>query len=257
MKKHQYIPSIPLLLSQWHKTKNKALNPYKISIGSHKRVWWKCSVAADHEWQAEVRNRAKGHGCPFCSGRYASSTHNLSLKFPDIAKEWDFEANGDLNPENVTPGSFKKVYWRCRKDKSHKWQGTPSSRTGPKKYGCPFCSGHAVSDTNSLLYMFPEIASQWDHEKNKHLTPDQFTGKSGKKVWWQCPKHLSHTWQATITNRTHNKSGCPFCAGKMVCETNALKITHPQLAEECVLRDVHWIIGLQTVLHMILITNAT
>ncbi|WP_083505174.1 zinc-ribbon domain-containing protein [Legionella santicrucis] len=29
-------------------------------------------------------------------------------------------------------------------------------------------------------------------------------------MWWKCKER--HSWQATIYNRTKNKSGCPTCA---------------------------------------------
>jgi hypothetical protein len=34
--------------------------------------------------------------------------------------------NGDLTPEDVTPGSHKKVWWVC--EKGHEWQARMSVR---------------------------------------------------------------------------------------------------------------------------------
>ena len=58
----------PQLASEWHSTKNAELTPYKVSISSGKKVWWKCKHS--HEWQAIISNRTRrGDGCPHCSGR--------------------------------------------------------------------------------------------------------------------------------------------------------------------------------------------
>ena len=55
----------PKLAAEWHPTKNIPLTPENVMMGSHKRVWWKCSVCG-HEWDAVVYSRSAGHGCPNC-----------------------------------------------------------------------------------------------------------------------------------------------------------------------------------------------
>jgi hypothetical protein len=57
----------PNLSKQWHPTKNGNLMPSDVTAGSNKRVWWRCEKG--HEWAAIVKSRAKGSGCPYCSGR--------------------------------------------------------------------------------------------------------------------------------------------------------------------------------------------
>lgn len=39
---------------------------------------------------------------------------------PSLAKEWHPTKNGFLTPLDVTYGSDKKVWWRCRR--GHEWQ---------------------------------------------------------------------------------------------------------------------------------------
>ncbi len=41
---------------------------------------------------------------------------------------------------------------------------------------------------NSLLYSKPEIASEWNYERNGNLRPEHFLANSSKKVWWTCIK---------------------------------------------------------------------
>ena len=76
----------------------------------------------------------------------------------------------------------------------------------------------------------PELAAQWDREKNRALTPQQVTITSNRKVWWRCEK--GHSYPAVIASRT-NGSGCPYCTGKKVLAGfNDLATLEPKIAAE-------------------------
>lgn len=60
----------PEIAAEWHPTKNGHLLPSMVSVGSKKKVWWKC--AKGHEWQAVIYSR-KHNGCPTCSGEARTS----------------------------------------------------------------------------------------------------------------------------------------------------------------------------------------
>ena len=75
---------------------------------------------------------------------------------------------------------------------------------------------------NSLAVTHPELAVQWDYEKNGNLTPENVTAGSNGKVWWLLPyddrktgRHFDFSWQASIANRARG-TGCPFLTGKKV-----------------------------------------
>jgi hypothetical protein len=94
----------PDLAAEWHPTKNGKLTPDKIVAGSEKQVWWKCPN--DHEWQVKVDHRTRsGSGCPYCSGRQATSTNSLAAFYPNLAAEWHPLKNEDLTPDRVSAGS--------------------------------------------------------------------------------------------------------------------------------------------------------
>jgi len=211
----------PSLSAEWHPTKNGDLTPDQIKPYSHKRVWWRCSLDPSHEYEAMVSSRASGMVCPYCN--------SLKINYPDIASEWHPTKNGKLNPDEVTPGSNRRVWWRCLKDPAHEWITTVNNRTAGT--GCPYCSGKAVSDTNSLKAKHPDIALEWHPSKNGDLTPDNVTSGSRKKVWWLCSSDSLHVWTATITDRVRGR-GCPYCAGKAVSDTNSLKALYPDIAAE-------------------------
>ena len=79
----------PELAKQWHPTKNKELTANDVSLGTDKKVWWQCDKGGDHEWEADVRNRNLGIGCPFCtltpqSKQELTITFELLKIFKDI-----------------------------------------------------------------------------------------------------------------------------------------------------------------------------
>ena len=55
----------PELAAQWHPTKNGALTPEQVTgKGGRVRAWWQCNKG--HEWEAQVKGRTNGRGCPQC-----------------------------------------------------------------------------------------------------------------------------------------------------------------------------------------------
>lgn len=228
----------PELAAQWHPTKNGALGPRDFTIGSNSSAWWKCPAGPDHEWPAPIRNRAKlGHGCPMCSNRTgrASKGKSLADKHPKLASQWDFEKNGTLRPEQFTPGSTRRVWWKCSGSPAHHWESTIYNRTSGQPDGeCPFCSKNRLEDTNTLRAVFPQIALEWHPTKNGSETPDTVSRASGKKVWWQCQRDPTHEWQATVKNRTVHKSGCRECDAEQRSERLKLSILESiQLHADC------------------------
>ena len=82
-----------------------------------------------------------------------------------------------------------------------------------------------------LAAEYPELAKEWNYEKNGHLTPFDVTTGSNKKVWWICP--LGHEWEARIKNRVYNGSGCPFCAHQRLLKGfNDMATTNPEMVAE-------------------------
>jgi hypothetical protein len=51
---------------------------------------------------------------------------------------------------------------------------------------------HQYEVNNSLSTKFPEIAEEWDYDKNGPITPEMFSYGSMSKVWWKCAK--GHEW---------------------------------------------------------------
>ena len=89
------------------------------------------------------------------------------------------------------------------------WVATVKNRTHGT--GCPFCSGTAVCQHNSLATRAPQVALLWDAKKNHPMSPDQVTACSHMRAHWKCSVCL-HQWQAAVKQKTRSKTGCPNCA---------------------------------------------
>ena len=214
------------LAAQWDAVKNAPLRPEEVTPGSHRKVWWRCRKG--HSWQAEIKSRHSGRGCPVCAGRTAPGITDLKTVAPAAAVRWDPELNGSDTPDRVSAGSSRQAWWRCVK--GHFWRSPIRFQSGGER-GCPYCMGmKAWYGFNDLETVAPELAAQWDSEKNKELTPRQVTAFSNKKAWWRCSRN--HSFQAAISARSRG-TGCPYCANKKVLAGyNDLSTRFPELGRQ-------------------------
>ena len=217
----------PNIAKEWNYNKNMDITPFEVVRGSAKRVWWICDKG--HEWQTVIYARTKGQTkCPYCCNQKILSGYNdLQTNNPKLVREWDYDKNGNLKPSEVSPNTRKKVWWKC--NKGHEWKASISDRQ--RGDGCPYCSGHTVlPGYNDLNTNNPNLAKEWNYNKNGSLTPEKVTNNSGKKVWWICDK--GHEWQAGINDRQRG-DGCPYCSGHKVLKGfNDLFTTNPELKKQ-------------------------
>ena len=189
----------------WERNFNLGLNPSKLKKTSNVRVWWKCKKH-NHSYNTLLSARTHSEqGCPYCSGaRILSGFNDLQTIYPEIAKDWDYELNGDVTSNQVAPKSHKKYWWKCNSGHSYYM----SVQNKVKGCQCQYCCGRMVlQGFNDLATTHPNILKEWDYDKNDIL-PTQVSAGSHTKVWWKCDK--GHSWQATIKNRV-NGSGCKEC----------------------------------------------
>ena len=220
----------PEVAKQWHPTKNGDLTPFKFTLGSNKKVWWKCDKGDDHEWYTIINNRTQGRGCPICSGKKVVKSNCLATINPELAKEWHPTKNGELTPHDIVINSSKKIWWKCNKGKDHEWEATLNSRTSNNR-NCPICSNQKIVKSNCLATLNPELAKEWHPTKNGELTPQDVARSSNKKVWWNCDKGNDHEWEASINGRNRG-NGCSICRGYTVVKSNCLAILNPELAKQ-------------------------
>lgn len=115
----------PELAKEWHPTRNVNLSPSMVTIGSRRKVWWRCPMG--HEYLASILHRGHGTNCPICnSGRQTSFAEQAVLFyikqfFPDTIGRYksDFLKRMELDiyiPSKSVAIEYDGAAWH-RKDK--------------------------------------------------------------------------------------------------------------------------------------------
>lgn len=221
------------IVDEWDYEKNDPFLPEHFKPFSNFKVWFKCKKCSRSSL-VQIGSKTKGHQCKFCMGIVVTEEYNLSVVYPDLAKEWDYNRNSK-KPTEVMPSSNKKYCWTCSKC-NHSYQKPANERAHGE--GCPACAGKLATKTNSLLRLRPDIAEEWDYENNSSR-PENYTVGANVKVHWVC-KTCGYPWQAYIYRRTgKNGTGCPECyknvgrfkAKKSILERSLL-IKKPEIAKQ-------------------------
>lgn len=198
----------------------------EIHPGSTRVLTWRCDLG--HLWQAEIRTRVKGHGCPFCAGvKVTRGVNDLASQRPDLLVEWH---SSNPAPWEVAVRSNKKYTWVCQNKASHVFDMTANDRCNSKPRSCPYCAGKRVLiGDNDLGTTHPALSREWD-DSNTVLSFEVSAG-SRKKVVWRC--ETGHVFKASVAHRAKRGQGCPICSNqKVVTGVNDISTTHPELAAE-------------------------
>lgn len=225
----KWIQRHPHAIGEWDWSRNaRELDPWE-GIHVSKDAWWVCDQG--HSWQTNPLTRGQVEsGCPYCAHQTVWPGHtDLRTRYPNIAAEWDHTPNvnvGDL--DHIGAKSRRKVTWTCRQ--GHRWVAPVSNRTRLGS-GCPGCSGRAaVPGTNDLSTRRPDLATEWDAERNGSRSPASILPGSAFRAWWNGA--CGHAWQASVRHRWAGH-GCPYCSGRRAIpgETD-LATLRPDLAAE-------------------------
>ena len=68
-----------------------------------------------------------------------------------------------------------------------------------------------LNENTCLAKVNPELAKEWNYEKNGNLTPNDVTPNSNKKAWWK--GKCGHEWLDSVNHRNIGR-GCPYCSGR-------------------------------------------
>lgn len=225
----------PALFDELHPTRNGALDTYALAAGSARAVWWLC--AKGHEWQAQVGSRSAGTGCPTCAAERRTATRrarpqrvryerSLAARCPDLIPQLHPTRNGNLDPNGVSAGSTRRVWWRC--PAGHEWQARVTDRS--RGAGCPVCARNRPAPPGrSLAARRPQLVDELHPTRNGTIDPATLPAGSNRTLWWRCK--LGHDWQTTVAARVRG-TGCPTCARQTVPAERTLANKRPDLAEE-------------------------
>ena len=207
-------------------------NLSELSIGSGRRVKWRCKEG--HEWESELKTRIRSKtGCPYCAGKRILSGYNdlytwcnnhLDDNGAKILSDWtgiNIETGEIEDIHTMATASKKKLKWHC-KDCDTTWDSEVCSRTIMKTH-CPFCNNRKVVEGKNDLYTWAnkegnvigqELLNQWDYEKNLADGIDiHKIGKAyDKKAWFKCTK-CNKLRQQVVCDFTRG-IGCYNCSKK-------------------------------------------
>lgn len=172
--------------------------------------------------------------------QYDRYENSLANKRHDIAKEWNYEKNDGLEPEDVSYGSTKNVWWTCEECECE-YQAVINYRCRGSSV-CPHCKEEKThspkkviprkiksESANSLRERYPNVADEWHPTKNGDLTPEKITYGSELRVWWQCRE--GHEWQEKILKRTKDKRSCFQCLKAKKIYEGSLEKNNPDVAK--------------------------
>ena len=220
----------PELATMWDEKENGTLTPFMFTSGSNYQATWKCPKCGN-VWKSPISSivSRKVTSCKACSMRENGKTitkvrtskyGSLAERSEILLRQWDFVANGSLSPYEIPLNYSFKVAWKCDKC-GYKWSASPNSRVRVNKISdCPHCTGRvAMAGVDDLETLYPDIAKEWDLEKNGFVSPSQIKPYSNKKYYWRCPD-CGNSYATYPGNRVKG-SGCPVCAHCKVGEKNS------------------------------------
>lgn len=197
------------LLIDSNRNSMEGIDVSKLFVNSSKPIYWKCENGHTFKEKVNVIYRRK-HKCFYCTGRQIWPGENdLQTLYPEIASEFDVEKNG-ITPDIVSPKDTKSYWWTCKYDHPSFFQSVSHRVTRNTK--CPYCTGRKViSGVNDLETLYPDIAREWDVEKNNGLLPKDVSPFTYNPYWWICPK--GHSYKKKVIKRTkfHKPIDCPKC----------------------------------------------
>lgn len=190
-----------------------------------------------HVWDDTITHRTReNRNCAFCRGRRICICNSLAGKFPEIAKDWDYNSplNKDLSPDKISYGSKKKVGWICRSERNcghHNYESLICNRTNGEDRGCSFCAGKCICPCQSLESLYPHVAKEWDYncEENKGITPKEVAPYSGIRRGWVCLiPECKYEWITTPAKRTKERNNCPKCSNHVKLTDDEIRIRYEQ-----------------------------
>ena len=190
----------PELLSEWdYEKNNKIISPDEVTVGSNKKVWWKCSVCGN-EWQATIKNRVNGSGCKLCGIKSAhSKTKKTTEKFVSELKS--------VNPTISVIGEYKAknqgVKCKCNTC-GHIWE--PNAGNLLSGSGCPICSEkrRIAARTKSNDVFLSELK-----KVNPNIIPQEEYLNEKSKITYKCSL-CGNIWRQT-PDAVLRGQGCPAC----------------------------------------------
>lgn len=209
---------------------------------SRKVVQWRCPECS-FEFEAKIYEMAGNNrpSCPRCSERKMKEYHEEIERYkrtpvsdiPELLAAWDDERSPyetmvyPTGWMGMRPGDGQ---YRFKCENGHHPSAFPYTYL---RNGCPACQAAKTREWNRERKAFlaesnPELAAEWDYQRNGKWTPENVGYDSKREVYWICSA-CGHKWAATPRSRRKTRGQtCPKC-GKI---WDSLAWEYPSLAAE-------------------------
>ncbi len=222
-KKPDVTQTNPELILEFDREKNGMKQLSDFTHGSHESLYWRCMIC-NGSYRMEIRHKCRGGKCKHCIKN--SKGPNVSITHPHLILEFDNERNEDKKLSNYTHGSNELLFWLCQICTESYAMKIYKKTIG---IGCTYCASKKIGRFNNFEYKFPEKSKEWS-SKNILKANEVFPNDTNLYKW-NCPK-CTEEYDMSISCRTNNGYGCPFCAGQRVSDKNNLEFLRPDLCEE-------------------------
>jgi len=205
----------PHLLEEWDYEKNKDIvDPFQITFGNSIKVWWICKDCG-HSWETKICNRTSSHTtkCPVCAKKRNGVKKIISINYPHLLKEWDYEKN-DFGPDDRGAHTNIRVLWKCEEHGSY--QKNIIDRTKHNR-GCPQCKSGLTKKIRQTIpkkiffkESHPDIFKNINLEKHKFEDIENIGSYDQIVISFKCTL-CEYEWINTPFNLIGNKKICPRC----------------------------------------------
>lgn len=229
-------------LEWWAHDLNEEQLFVSVTRQSRKVVQWRCPECS-LEFEAKIYEMAGNNrpSCPQCSERKMKEYHEEIERYkktpvsdiPELLAAWDDERSPyetmvyPAGWMGMRPGDGQ---YRFKCENGHHPSAFPYTYL---RNGCPACQAAKTREWNRERKAFlaesnPELAAEWDYQRNGKWTPENVGYDSKREVYWICSA-CGHKWAATPRSRRKTRGQtCPKC-GKI---WDSLAWEYPSLAAE-------------------------
>ena len=116
----------------------------------------------------------------------------------------------------------------CQRTFSRRWDTIESIKH------CVFCYLKDAPESRSFIKNFPNIAKEWDYEKNEGIDINTVYSFSNKKYWWKC-QICGNSFYRLLCHKTRQNVGCPICS-----MSGPVKYIYNILQDKNILFDVEY-----------------
>ena len=194
--------------------KIKAKNPFVFITseyaGSQRPISLRCLIC-NYNWETTPEALLCGQSCPAC---YEKAVQDKKADLELITEEKKnskpskedriIASEGGTTVGQITAEEERQKKLQIAAERTIKQEKRAEERRLKKE--------KAIEEKkqNSLDNKVPQIASEWNYERNYPLTPKDVHYNANKKVWWRC--RFGHEYECRISDRVSHGTGCKKCA---------------------------------------------